>query len=67
MEAMQEKPESLADNKCEIVWEGEIPEKSLKWFRLKNVESDREGKDALGPGKEGIWDVAKKWVWENID
>ncbi len=67
MEAMQEKPESLADNKCEIVWEGEIPEKTFKWFRLKNVETDREGKDALGEGKEGIWDVAKKWVWEGID
>jgi U4/U6 small nuclear ribonucleoprotein PRP3 len=67
MEAMQEKPETLADNKCEIVWEGEVPEKSFKRFRLKNVESDREGKDSLGPGKEGIWDVAKKWQWEAID
>ncbi len=66
-EAMQDKPESLADNKCELVWEGELHEKAFKRFRLKNVESDRDGKDSLGAGREGIWDVAKRWQWESID
>lgn len=64
---MQERPESLADNKCEVVWEGEVPQKSFRSFRYRNVETDKEGKDALGKGKEGVWDLSKKWIWEGVD
>lgn len=64
---MQEKPESLADNKCEIVWEGELPQKNFRSFRYRNVESDRDGKEVLGKGREGVWDLAKKWIWEGVD
>jgi U4/U6 small nuclear ribonucleoprotein PRP3 len=63
-EPMQERPESLADNRCEVVWEGELPQKSFRSFRYRNVETDKEGKEALGKGKEGVWDLAKKWIWE---
>jgi U4/U6 small nuclear ribonucleoprotein PRP3 len=64
---MQQPPESLADNKCEVVWEGELPQKNFRTFRYRNVETDREGKEALGKGREGVWDLAKKWIWESVD
>lgn len=61
---IQERPESLADNRCEIVWEGEVPEKSFRSFRYRNVETDREAKEALGKQREGVWDLSKRWIWE---
>lgn len=64
---IQERPESLANNLCEIVWEGEVPEKSFRAFRYRNVETDREAKDMLGKNRDGIWDLAKKWIWEGGD
>lgn len=64
---MQAMPESLADNMCEVVWEGELPQKNFKTFRYRNVETDREGKEALGKGREGVWDLTKKWIWEGVE
>lgn len=61
---VQERPESLADNRCEIVWEGEVPEKSFRSFRYRNVETDREAKEVLGKQREGVWDLSKRWIWE---
>lgn len=64
---VQPVPETLDDNKCEIVWEGQVSSKSFRSFRYRNVEGDREGKDVLGKGREGVWDLTKRWVWEGVD
>lgn len=65
-QSMQERPESLADNKCEVIWEGEVAEKTFRTFRYANAESDKEAKDRLGQ-RSGFWDLAKKWIWEDVD
>jgi U4/U6 small nuclear ribonucleoprotein PRP3 len=57
--------QSLADNKCEIVWEGELAERAFSGFRPRYVESDTQAKTALTAKWEGMFDLAKKWVWED--
>lgn len=57
----------LADNKCEMIWEGEVPERTFKQFRARHAESDSKAKEWLTPKWEGMWDLAKRWVWEGED
>ncbi|KAL8280825.1 hypothetical protein RQP46_006829 [Phenoliferia psychrophenolica] len=52
-------PESLADNKCSLVWEGVHREKMFSYFKLHNCPSDANAREVLGPKLEGLWDVAK--------
>ncbi|MBW0472829.1 hypothetical protein O181_012544 [Austropuccinia psidii MF-1] len=53
-------PQSLAENKCELVWEGEGRERMFNSFRPKNCPSDAIAREFLG-SRLGFWDVAKKW------
>ncbi|OCF58032.1 U4/U6 small nuclear ribonucleoprotein PRP3 [Kwoniella mangroviensis CBS 10435] len=59
-----EGPESLEDNKCELIWEGEVPERTFRLFRARHAETDTKAKEWLTPKWEGMWDLAKRWVWE---
>lgn len=54
-------PQSLADNTCEMIWEGEARDRAFKTFRPKNCPTDAIARDFLGTRMEGFWDVAKKW------
>ncbi|KLT38387.1 Pre-mRNA-splicing factor 3 [Cutaneotrichosporon oleaginosum] len=54
----------MSTNRCEVVWEGEIPERTFKFFRARHAETDSEGKNLLGPKYEGLWDLAKRWNWD---
>ncbi|EIW68880.1 hypothetical protein TREMEDRAFT_13987, partial [Tremella mesenterica DSM 1558] len=63
----QEDPDSLADNKCELIWEGEVPERTFRIFRARHAESDSKAKEWLTPKWEGMWDVAKRLVWSGED
>ena len=54
-----DEPESLADNTCNLVWEGVHREKMFSYFKLHNCPSDANARDVLGPKLEGLWDVAK--------
>lgn len=54
----------LADNKCEMIWEGEVPERSFKLFRARHAETDTKAKEWLGGKWEGMWDLAKRWAWQ---
>jgi U4/U6 small nuclear ribonucleoprotein PRP3 len=66
-EPMQAHPETMADNRCELVWEGEVEEKHFRSFRYRNIEADREAREMLGKAREGLWDLAKRWIWEGVD
>lgn len=66
-EPMQAHPETMADNRCELVWEGEVQEKHFRSFRYRNIEADREAREMLGKAREGLWDLAKRWIWEGVD
>jgi U4/U6 small nuclear ribonucleoprotein PRP3 len=61
------RPDSLADNRCELIWEGEVPERTFKMFRARHAESDSKAKEWLTPKWEGMWDLAKRWVWQGED
>lgn len=62
-----EGPDSLEDNKCECIWEGEIPEKTFHFFKAKHAESDSKAKEFLTTKWEGMWDLAKRWIWSGED
>jgi U4/U6 small nuclear ribonucleoprotein PRP3 len=51
---------SLAENRCDLVWEGEQRERYFRDFRPKSTPTDQLAKDFLGPKLEGLWDVARK-------
>lgn len=59
-----DEPPSLADNTCELVWEGEHKERLFKDFRNANCPSEASVRDTLGEKLEGLWDVAKREVKE---
>lgn len=53
-------PQSLAENKCELIWEGDGKERVFSSFRPKNCPSDAIAREFLG-SRQGLWDVAKRW------
>ncbi|KAL1409550.1 U4/U5/U6 small nuclear ribonucleoprotein prp3 [Vanrija albida] len=57
----------MSENKCELIWEGEIPERTFKIFRARHAETDGAGKDWLTQKYEGMWDLAKRWTWQGED
>ncbi|PLW34153.1 hypothetical protein PCANC_20071 [Puccinia coronata f. sp. avenae] len=58
-------PQSLADNKCELIWEGDGRERVFNSFRPKNCPSDAIAREFLG-SRLGFWDLAKKWGEDTI-
>jgi U4/U6 small nuclear ribonucleoprotein PRP3 len=54
----------MSKNRCEVIWEGEIPERTFTFFRARHAETDSEGKNYLGPKYEGLWDFAKRKNWD---
>lgn len=54
-----EEPQSLADNYCQLVWEGQHRERMFNSIRNANCPSDAIVKEVLGPKLEGLWDMAK--------
>jgi len=63
----QADPDSLADNKCELIWSGEVPDRAFKQFRARHAETDTSAKNWLTSRYEGYWDLAKRFVWEGED
>jgi U4/U6 small nuclear ribonucleoprotein PRP3 len=57
---------SMAENRCDLVWEGEQRERYFRDFRPKSTPTDQLAKDFLGNKLEGIWDVARKSTDEII-
>ena len=52
---------SLDDNRCDIIWEGNLRERSFKTFKPKSCPTDALAKEALGPKMIGYWDMVKNW------
>ncbi|KAI0711571.1 pre-mRNA processing factor 3-domain-containing protein [Earliella scabrosa] len=57
----EEGPVSLEDNKCWLVWEGMLRDRSFNNFKPKSCPTDASAKEALGPKLAGYWDQAKNW------
>ncbi|WVQ86164.1 hypothetical protein IAT38_008332 [Cryptococcus sp. DSM 104549] len=63
----QDGDQDLADNKCELLWEGEVPERSFRMFKPRHVESDMRAREWLTQKYEGMWDLAKRYKWDGED
>jgi U4/U6 small nuclear ribonucleoprotein PRP3 len=55
--------ESLEDNKCWLIWEGTLRERTFTGFKARSCPTEREVKEVLGDMK-GYWDMAKNWKGE---
>ncbi|KAK4054206.1 U4/U5/U6 small nuclear ribonucleoprotein prp3 [Microbotryomycetes sp. JL201] len=66
-ESSLEQPQSLADNYCTLIWEGQHRERVFNTIRNANCPSDASVKETLGPKLEGLWDMAKSEVKEEED
>ncbi|KAJ7039869.1 pre-mRNA processing factor 3-domain-containing protein [Mycena alexandri] len=57
-------PESLEDNKCYLVWEGMLRDRSFSEFNARSCPTDGAAKELLGEKLRGYWDQAKNWKAE---
>ena len=62
-----EEENSLADNRCDLVWEGQIRERVFKTFKPKSCPTDMAAKEALGEKMAGYWDQTKNWKPEEVE
>ena len=58
---------TLEDNRCDLIWEGEIRERVFKSFKPKSCPTDAVAKEALGAKMAGFWDQTKNWKPEEVD
>lgn len=66
-EEEEEKPISLDDNTCRLVWEGTLRDRSFNTFKPKSCPTDGMAKELLGEKLRGYWDLAKNWRGEEED
>jgi U4/U6 small nuclear ribonucleoprotein PRP3 len=52
---------SLEDNKCYIVWEGQLRDRAFNNFKPRSCPTDSSAKELLGARLAGYWDQAKNW------
>ncbi|GJJ10551.1 hypothetical protein Clacol_004778 [Clathrus columnatus] len=52
---------SLEDNRCDLIWEGEIGDRAFRSFKPKSCPTDASARESLGAKLAGHWDVAKNW------
>lgn len=52
---------SLEDNKCWLIWEGQLRDRAFSNFRPKSCPTDSAAKEVLGEKLAGYWDQAKNW------
>ena len=58
---------SLEDNRCDLIWEGQIRERTFKGLRLKKCPTDAMAKEALGLKMAGFWDQTKNWKSDEVE
>ncbi|KAJ4468294.1 pre-mRNA processing factor 3-domain-containing protein [Lentinula aciculospora] len=55
---------SLSSNKCFLIWEGLLKDRSFSSFKAKSCPTDGAAKEVLGEKLRGYWDVARNWKVE---
>ena len=55
------KPVSLEDNRCDLVWEGPIRDRTFATFRPKLAPTDNAAREILGQKLAGYWDMTKNF------
>ena len=52
---------SLDDNKCWLIWEGQLRDRGFNSFKPRSCPTDASAKELLGTRFSGYWDQAKNW------
>ena len=52
---------SLDDNKCWLIWEGQLRDRAFNSFKPRSCPTDSSAKELLGARFSGYWDQAKNW------
>jgi len=52
---------SLEDNRCWLVWEGQLRDRAFSGFKERACPTDSSAKDMLGEKLAGYWDQTKNW------
>ncbi|KAG6849896.1 hypothetical protein H0H93_003910 [Arthromyces matolae] len=60
-EGGEEARPSLDNNKCYLVWEGQLRDRVFTTFKGRSCPTDRDAKEVLGEKLKGYWDQAKNW------
>jgi len=63
----EDKKQSLEDNTCHLVWEGQLRDRAFVGFKVKGTQTDRDAKEFLGEKLKGYWDMAKNWKPDEED
>ncbi|THH19639.1 hypothetical protein EW146_g1571 [Bondarzewia mesenterica] len=58
---------SLENNRCDLVWEGQLRDRAFTNFRPKSCPTDAAAREVLGAKLTGYWDMAKNWKPEDED
>jgi U4/U6 small nuclear ribonucleoprotein PRP3 len=56
-----EEQANLEDNRCDLVWEGQLRERAFNGFKPRSCPTDGLAKEVLGPKLAGYWDSAKNF------
>jgi len=56
---------SLDNNRCDLVWEGQIRDRTFPSFRARSCPTDAVAREVLGAKMMGYWDMAKNWKPED--
>ena len=58
---MARSSDSLEDNACWLVWEGQLRDRTFSNFKVKTCPTDSAAKEVLGQKLACYWDQAKNW------
>ena len=56
---------SLEDNRCDLVWEGQLRERAFNSFKPKTCPTDAAAREVLGVKIAGYWDQVKNFKPED--
>jgi U4/U6 small nuclear ribonucleoprotein PRP3 len=57
----QDGEDPLADNRCDLIWEGAIAEHGFHNFKTVRAPTDNLAREQLGTKLSSWWDSAKNW------
>ncbi|KZV72010.1 PRP3-domain-containing protein [Peniophora sp. CONT] len=63
--AEEDKPVSLEENRCDLVWEGPLRDRTFATFRPKLAPTDNAAREILGQKLAGYWDMTKNFKPED--
>ncbi|KAH8830142.1 small nuclear ribonucleoprotein hPrp3 [Flagelloscypha sp. PMI_526] len=63
----EERAKELQNNRCDLIWEGQIRERAFVGFRARNCPTDGTAREVLGEKMRGYWDMARNFREEDLE